>query len=118
MVTTIKTCSTCSLFERSKTLSAVGYCTKHQEPVRAKDTACLNQKQCRSVIMISESGWLQDKPTNTVYRQSHWEVVGSTGNLYQVSLDDRKPYPQCICKAGLHGQKCYHADAVLMAANK
>jgi uncharacterized Zn finger protein len=68
--------------------------------------------------MISESGWLQDKPTNTVYRQSHWEVVGSTGNLYQISLDDRKPYPQCSCKAGLHGQKCYHADAVLMTANK
>lgn len=61
------------------------------------------------VTLLDSSGWLVS--SQEIYRQTAWQVVGRTGNIYSVVFDSRGAIA-CNCLGFSHHRKCYHSDAV------
>jgi hypothetical protein len=47
---------------------------------------------------------------------SIWQVIGETGNKYEVHHNSHSGSTRCQCKAAKFGRQCYHADAVVREA--
>lgn len=78
---------------------------KSVKPVRKSPV-----RKPREVNFIAESPWKEDR--GIVWTEKTYEVIGSTGNVYEVLLG-RSNKASCNCKGNLIHGHCYHASAVL-----